>query len=72
MSAHTYIGDTYLSLLSSTHFNGFLLVKIDYMNGLGRGLSDRLNNHVVLGVLMDDVVKHIQFMTLLIPKGIFE
>ena len=71
MSADTDICDSHFSNLGSANLDALSCIKVDHMDGLGSGLGDRLNDHVVARVLMDFVVEHLQLLALSIFKDIF-
>ena len=53
MSADTYIGNSNLTLRTSTYFYFFLLWKIHDMNCLAWTISNALNNHILFCIFLN-------------------
>ena len=63
MAADADISDADLSELCTTNFNTSLGIEVDHMNRLGGRLGHWLNDHVVFGSLVNDVVEEVEFTT---------
>jgi hypothetical protein len=72
MAAHTDICDTHFCDLCAANLNDRCLIKVDYMNRLGRRVGNRLNNHVVLAVFEQLEVKQTEHAAILALNSVFE
>ena len=72
MATNTNICNSNFCNLSTTDFNGISCIKIDDMDSFWSRLGHRFNDHIVIRVGMDIVVKEVYQVSILTNKCVSE